>query len=283
MTIAEAEQSFVNGLEPIYPLREIKSLFFFWLNVQFRLSQTDLILQKDKPLATSAENDLVTIITRLKKKEPIQYILEQTTFLDLPLRIKPGVLIPRPETEELTGHIIKEHTGIQSLRLLDIGTGSGCIAVSLAKYLDATVFATDKSLQALTVASENAALNSVKVSFLPSDILTEQLNEPDKLNIIVSNPPYVLNSEKAQMDINVLDYEPEEALFVPDNDPLLFYRQIVLQAKNLLLPYGKLFFEINETQGKNLKNLLVENSFTDIILWQDIHGKDRFIQGTYGK
>ncbi len=282
MTIAEAKEYFAKNLQDIYPSHETTSLFFFWLYVHLQLTQTDLILKKDRPLSRKEERNITTTVDRLKQKEPIQYILGTTLFLDLPFSVKPGVLIPRPETEELVNHIIKEFVGIKNLRILDIGTGSGCIAISLAKNLDATVFATDNSRQAIKIASENAEQNSVTISLLLSDILTESLTEPNQLHIIISNPPYVLTSEKSQMDKVVLDYEPDEALFVPDNDPALFYRKIVEQAKLLLLPGGKLYFEINETQGESIKNLLAENNFKNIVLWQDIHGKNRFIKGCYG-
>lgn len=283
MTIAEAEQDFVNKLESDYPVREIKSLFFFWINTLVGISKTDMILQKDRELDISVKKKLSDTLIRLKNKEPIQYILGQTSFLDLSFRVKSGVLIPRPETEELVRFIIKEYNSAKNLRILEIGTGSGCIAISLAKNLNAKVFAIDNRSEVLSIAAENAALNNVEILFLQLDILKSQKFNLQKFNIIVSNPPYVLNSEKKQMDSNVLDYEPRDALFVTDDDPLLFYRKIVMQAKNLLLPNGKIFFEINETQGRNMENLLAENNFKDISLFQDIHGKDRFVKAGYGQ
>ena len=280
MTFAEAEQYFVDTLKDTYQIREAKSLFFFWVNTLLGKSKTDLILQKDE-IFNIPNGDLTSIISRLKQKEPIQYILGQTVFLDLPFRVNRSVLIPRPETEELVNQIINEFAGVKNLRILDIGTGSGCIAVSLAKNLNAEVFGLDKSMPALAIAKKNAALNGVKINFLHHDILDTELPSIEKFNIVVSNPPYVLNSEKTQMDANVVDYEPQEALFVADDDSLLFYRQIMKLSKKLLLPDGKLFFEINETRGEAIKKILAENHFKDIVLWQDIHGKDRFIKTRY--
>ena len=282
MTFAEAEQYFIDTLEKIYSLQEAKSLFFIWINTLLGKSKTELILQKNEVFDIPKSN-LSSVVSRLKQKEPIQYILGKTTFFDLPFSIRSGVLIPRPETEELVIRIIDEHAGTKDLRILDIGIGSGCIAIALAKKLDATVFGLDKSPQALAIAKENASLNHVKITFFHHDIFDSKFPQIEKLNIIVSNPPYVLESEKMQMDANVVNYEPQEALFVADNNPLLFYHQIVQLSKNLLLPNGKLFFEINEKQGKAIQNLLAENNFKDIVLWQDIHGKDRFIKAYYGK
>jgi len=283
MTIAEAEKYFINELTSIYPHHEVKSLFFYWISSRIGYSKTEMILQKDIQLTPAQKKDLVTTINRLKQYEPIQYILEETIFCDLPFRVKKGVLIPRPETEELVKHIITQFSRSKNLNILDIGTGSGCIAVSLAKHLDASVYATDISSYALSIASKNAEMNNVAVNFVQSDILTEKLTVLDKFNMIVSNPPYVLTSEKKAMAANVINYEPGKALFVPDEDPLIFFRKIVENAKNMLAPNGQLFFEINEKQGKNIQNLLVENNFTNIVLWQDIHGKDRFIKGCYGE
>ncbi|MCD6366789.1 MAG: peptide chain release factor N(5)-glutamine methyltransferase [Bacteroidales bacterium] len=282
MTFAEAEQYFIDTLGRTYPIREAKSLFFVWINTLLGKNKTDLVLQKDE-VFNIPENDLFSIISRLKQKEPIQYILGKTTFANLPFFVKSGVLIPRPETEELINHILEEYAETKDLRILDIGTGSGCIAIALSKNLDATVFGLDKSLQALVVAKENAMLNHVEINFFRHDIFDSKFPQTEKFNIIVSNPPYVLDSEKMQMDANVVDYEPQEALFVSDKDPLLFYRQIIKLSENLLLHGGKLFFEINEKQGDAIRNLLAENNFNDIVLWQDIHGKDRFIKACYGK
>jgi len=281
MTIAEAEKYFINELTSIYPHHEIKSLFFYWINFHTGYSKTEMILQKNTQLTPVLKKDLVATISRLKQYEPIQYILEETIFCDLPFCVKKGVLIPRPETEELVKHIITQFSGAKNLKILDIGTGSGCIAVALAKYLDASVFATDISSYALSIASKNAEINNVAVNFVKSDILKEKLTLPGKFNVIVSNPPYVLTSEKKVMAANVINYEPREALFVPDNEPLLFYKKITENAKDFLAQRGQLFFEINEKQGENIQYLLAENNFTNIVLWQDIHGKDRFIKGCY--
>ena len=192
-------------------------------------------------------------------------------------------LIPRPETEELVHAIINENP-ISGLNILDIGTGSGCIPISLAKNLKkANVASADISLEAITKAKENAQLNEVKVEFYHRDILKWQDFEWENFDIIVSNPPYVTESEKEKMDDNVLDHEPHTALFVTDHDPLIFYRTIANLAGKHLKQKGKLYFEINESLGKEMIDLLEENNFTNIRLQKDMSGKDRMISAIKSK
>jgi release factor glutamine methyltransferase len=217
------------------------------------------------------------IIERLKEHEPIQYILGETEFFGLPLRVNENVLIPRPETEELVELILKENdkTG---LCVLDIGTGSGAIAISLAKHMKNTdTSAWDISHKALDVAALNSEANSVPVSFKQVDVLSDYPQDK-KFDIIVSNPPYVLENEKESMEQNVLDYEPHVALFVPDNNPLLFYKRIADIAKELLNTEGKLYFEINQSKGKEVADMLNKKGFTDIVLFQDLSKKDRMVR-----
>jgi release factor glutamine methyltransferase len=219
---------------------------------------------------------------RLQHFEPIQYILGETEFYGLPFKVTPATLIPRPETEELVDWILA-HYNKNHKTLLDIGTGSGCIAITLAKNLPSLeISAMDISEETLKIASENAKDHKVGVIFSKVDILNA-LALPQKYDIIVSNPPYVRNSEKKNMQKNVLDYEPTMALFVEDDNPLLFYSKIAALAKNYLNPKGFLFFEINEYLGKEVIQLLKRESFSEIELKKDFFGKDRMIKCTVGE
>ena len=221
------------------------------------------------------------VLEILKKGEPVQYVLGHTSFMGLTFKVNSSVLIPRPETEELVNWILSENTQ-PNLKILDVGTGSGCIAVSLAKLLDnALVSAIDISEEVLNVCTENAAMNNVEVSATKVDILNSVQVEGAPFNIVVSNPPYVLDSEKQVMNLNVLDFEPHLALFVPDNDPLKFYRAIVSRAEKLLSKSGRVYFEINEKFGKQMVQLLEEYDFVNIELRSDINGKERMIRGEF--
>jgi release factor glutamine methyltransferase len=217
-------------------------------------------------------------ITRLKNYEPIQYIIGDTEFYGLVFKVNPSVLIPRPETEELVDWIIKDCEDDKKINILDIGTGSGCIAISLAKNLpNAKVFALDVSNEALKTANQNAINNGVEVEFIEADILS--YNSLDiQFDLIVSNPPYVRELEKQMMSANVLDHEPHLALFVEDDDALLFYRKITDVAADILKPNGQLFFEINESLGESTKQLLDNSNYKNIELKKDIFEKDRMIK-----
>jgi len=199
--------------------------------------------------------------------------------LDLRFEVNHSVLIPRPETEELVS-LIRSEFANQAPQILDIGTGSGCIAISLQKLLpQATVFAIDISAKALLVAESNAKLNNASVSFIETDILNpNKALIPNSLDVIVSNPPYVTESEKAFMEKNVLDYEPHNALFVPDNDALIFYREIAQLATDKLKKGGKIYFEINEAKSDEVVALLEKLGFIEILVVKDIHGKNRIIR-----
>jgi len=211
--------------------------------------------------------------------EPIQYILEECEFYGLPFYVNSSVLIPRPETEELVEWIISDHSN-RNGNLLDIGSGSGCIAVSIANFLKSfSVSAVDVSGSALAVARRNAERNNCQVQFMQADILKPENNCFDgAFDVIVSNPPYVREKEKQQMSQNVLGYEPHLALFVPDEDPLLFYKAIALFGKRRLKTEGKLYLEINEGLGKESVTLLACLGYRDIILRKDIFGRDRMIR-----
>ena len=233
-----------------------------------------------EPAGLITEGDLLLIIrsvNRLLENEPIDYILGNTEFYGLRFKVGKEVLIPRPETEELCDWIITEES-LSDLKVADIGTGSGCIAITLAKHLtDATVYACDVSESALGLANENATLNSVSISTNAFDVLLDFPIE-EKLDIIVSNPPYVLESDKAEMENNVLDFEPHLALFVEDNDPLLFYRKIAEHALKQLKAGGRLYFEIHERYADEVQALLVEMGFSNIEVRQDAQGKERMVR-----
>ena len=218
------------------------------------------------------------IVRRLKANEPIQYILGSTEFFGLPFRVTPDVLIPRPETEELVEWILQENAPEKPLSILDIGTGSGCIPIALAKKRsNAIVHGWDISEKALQVAEENAKLNNVDVLFSKQDIFAP-IQTNIQYDIIVSNPPYVLEVEKSEMESNVIDYEPHIALFVPNDNPLLFYERIAEVARQLLKRNGELYFEINRKKGKAVEEMLQLKGFSSVELRKDLSGNERMIR-----
>ena len=271
-------------LQGFYPETEIKSFSYLILEKLTGFSRTEILLNKNTLFSNEQHNVIESFIEKLKKFVPIQYILGETEFYSLTFNVNESVLIPRPETEELVDWIRNENENDRNgnLQLLDIGTGSGCIAICLKhEFPNAEVDAFDISDLALETAKSNASLNELVVNFLKVDIL----NAPDfdkKWDIIVSNPPYVLESEKTEILVNVLEYEPHSALFVPDNNPLLFYRKIAFFAQKQLQPNGKLYFEINREYVKATVDLLSGLGFQNIELRKDISGNDRMIVATLG-
>jgi release factor glutamine methyltransferase len=230
---------------------------------------------------TSIVNQINKAVNQLLKNKPVQYVLGETVFCGLPFVVTEDVLIPRPETEELTRWIVEDNP--QARKILDICTGSGCIAVSLAKNIkESDVYAIEISQEALKIAQKNAELNKVKINFMQCDVLNSDfLHATDvKFDVIVSNPPYVREMEKSRMHSRVLDYEPHIALFVEDEQPLLFYHAILQFGQTHLANNGKLYFEINEHFGKEIVDLYATYGYKNICLKQDIHGKDRMICGT---
>nr|WP_309760274.1 peptide chain release factor N(5)-glutamine methyltransferase [Flavobacterium sp.] len=281
MKIKDYRAQFIDVLTPIYNAGEAESFFYLILEEKQKLKRIDLALQPD--LLFSKEEIVVwnSILEELKKEIPIQYLLGSTSFYGLDFEVNPNVLIPRPETEELVEWIIRNNSKIEKpkdLKILDIGTGSGCIAISLAKNLpNATVSAIDVSEKALATAKKNAQNNTVNVSFINQNILqTENLGQ--QFDIIVSNPPYVRNLEKEEIKKNVLDNEPHLALFVEDEDALIFYKKIAQLAQKNLTANGMLFFEINQYLGSETVALLEELQFKDIELRKDMYGNDRMIR-----
>jgi protein-(glutamine-N5) methyltransferase, release factor-specific len=281
MSMTDTISYIKESLNSFYPPEEVNSFVRIIMRQVCHLEPHRLLIDKDNYLSEAEKEKIKAIVERLSKHEPIQYILGTAEFCGYSFNVNPSVLIPRPETEELVERIYNNEKG-REVRLLDIGTGSGCIAISLAKMLtDAKVFAVDISKEALIVAKRNAEENSAPVSFNEIDILsvsddTSFLQE--KLDVIVSNPPYVLHEEKAAMKKNVLEYEPHTALFVPDNDPLLFYRKIAQLGTKYMNPGGRLYFEINAMYGQMTIDLLKNTGYFNITLISDLSGRDRMIE-----
>lgn len=276
-TIIQLKELFINSLNKVYSKEEVLSIFYILLSHKLNLTKTDLILQSNTLFNASS---ILEDLQRLMKCEPVQYIIQTTTFLDLNFKVSPAVLIPRQETEELVYKIIQDHKTISdNIRVLDIGTGSGVIAISLAKQLlNSTVYASDFSLAALQIATHNAATNQVAVQTIHHDILLDYSEIlPQDLDIIVSNPPYIPESSSTQMHANVLDYEPKSALFVSDDDPLVFYKRIAKIAKFHLKNKGKLYFETFETFHPQLVEYLSNLGYSNVLSILDMNSKPRFI------
>jgi len=291
MLIRNYKDIFRKELQSIYDEQEIESFFHIILENIHKLKRIDLALHPETVMDYSQIRQWKNITADLKKQKPIQYILGETEFFGLRFEVDENTLIPRPETEELVEWVIREEGKAGRISLLDIGTGSGCIAVSLAKNLpDAEVFAIDVSDKALATAQKNAEKNNVKVNFINADILKvddlqnlllPHTHHPPFFDVIVSNPPYVRNLEKAGMQPNVLEYEPHLALFVEDTDALLFYRKIAQLALKNLNQKGKLYFEINQYLGKETVDLLEGLGFKNVILKKDIYGNDRMVSADH--
>ena len=301
MNIKNYRTHFIQELSAIYDSGEAESFFYLILEEKQKLKRIDLALNQE---LTFSKDEVVlwnSILKQLKKEVPVQYLLGKTSFYGLDFEVNSSVLIPRPETEELVDWIIQsQKLEVRSgklkekskmISILDIGTGSGCIAISLAKYIpNAQVFAIDISEEALATAQKNAIKNQVEVDFIKTDILkTDDLKDlpassfhlPTKFDIIVSNPPYVRELEKQEIKKNVLDNEPHLALFVKDNDALIFYRIIAELAQKKLSPNGELFFEINQYLGPEMIELLEKMNFKNIELRKDIYGNDRMIKAEF--
>jgi release factor glutamine methyltransferase len=274
-----AKKLILNNLSPYYCKQEIESISKLIFEKILGLSRLQMHLNQHKTISSANLAQITEIINRLIRFEPIQYILGETEFYGLALKVNPSVLIPRPETEELVDWIIHDYNKLNPV-ILDIGTGSGCIPITLVKNLTgATAEGWDISDAALTIAQENAAINLVKVDFIHTDVLNHNYPSTNqKYDIIVSNPPYITNSEQHLMLQNVIDYEPHVALFVSDTDPLVFYRTIADIAGKQLKPGGNLYFEINERFGNETADLLAKKGFKNIVLKKDINGKERMIR-----
>jgi release factor glutamine methyltransferase len=282
-TIREVFALFKKTLNGVYDANEIEALTLLIINEISGSSKAQIKAFPEKEITIEQAKRLNEILSRLKTGEPVQYILGYTEFYGLPFKVNPAVLIPRPETEELVEWVLTSIDDKHSkASILDIGTGSGCIVISIKKNLPyASVSAIDISTGALDTAKQNTQLNGVDVDFIQADILNfKSAIEDPKFEIIISNPPYVTLYDKTQMHTNVTDFEPHSALFVPEDDPLLFYKAIADFALDNLNDNGLLFLEINESLGKETVELLRSKGFKAIVLRKDMSGRDRMIRGT---
>ncbi|MBV8389956.1 MAG: peptide chain release factor N(5)-glutamine methyltransferase [Mucilaginibacter sp.] len=282
-TVRQVSAEFADQLSTIYDSNEVNSLCMMVLENIVNISSAKIKAFPETEISTSESEAITNILTRLTTGEPIQYILGYAEFYGLTFKVNPSVLIPRPETEELVDWIISS-VGRSELavgKFLDIGTGSGCIPISLKKNLPgAQVSAIDISPEALQTAKENAELNEVNVNFILDNILNPVNNSllTTHYSLIISNPPYVTLEDKKLMHTNVTDFEPHAALFVPKDDPLIFYKAIAEFASTHLEKGGLLFFEINENYGKQIVEILFSKVFTNIELRKDMSGKDRMVK-----
>jgi release factor glutamine methyltransferase len=281
MLIKNYKTTFLHELSSLYDEKESESFFYLVLESFHRKKRIDLALEPEMEMNALQLLRWESVLVELKKHKPIQYILGETEFFGLPFLVNENVLIPRPETEELVALILAEEEKVKreegKVMILDIGTGSGCIPIALKKNSpNAEVYAIDVSEKALATAQKNAALNNVEVHFILNNILeTDHLEQT--FDIIVSNPPYVRNLEKAEINPNVFEYEPHLALFVADDDALLFYRKITELAKKNLNQNGQLYFEINQYLGKETVALVESFGFKNVKLLKDIYGNNRMI------
>jgi release factor glutamine methyltransferase len=278
MTLAESRKMIKQTLSGLYDDNEIRNftdlLFFQLLNY----SKIDIRLKGNEVISQKVEKTLEGMLKRLVAFEPVQYILGETIFFDLSFMITPHVLIPRPETEEIVDWVCRDING-KKADILDIGTGSGCIAVALAKHLPmANISGCDNDEKALEISVKNAERNGVKVKFFYLDVLNSAPIHDTKYHVLVSNPPYVRESEKALMGSNVLNYEPPGALFVPDEDPLIFYKAIAELGYRILLPEGIIYCEINENLAEETLHVFVERNYQTAEIRRDINGKSRMIK-----
>ena len=278
--LQKTKRYFIEALSEEFPQREAEQLMRILLEDLFGIDLKRQLMEPNLRIDEFRYAQLKTAVERLKADEPVQYVTGMARFGDLLIKVSPDVLIPRPETEELVQKIC---TGLPKdgvLRIWDVGTGSGCIAIALAKHFaNVEVVAFDVSEEALQIAKENAESNGAKVTFVHDDVLNPTsafFNQP--ADLVVSNPPYVCDSERITMEKNVLDWEPEKALFVPDDDPLLFYRRILALAKNQLRPGGQVWFEINERMGEEMLSLCRETGFSNVEVLEDFAGKPRFVR-----
>ena len=274
MTLQDFKLKMISELSSIYEMDELNSIFNLLSEDYLKIPRSKILLADEIDLNESNQNLFLSALERLKTHEPIQYVLGKTTFMDLEFKVNSSVLIPRPETEELVRLMLKED--LDGKEILDIGTGSGCIAISLAKNLhNAKVSALDISKDALEVALENAELNNVNIEFIHADIFEYQSDK--KYDVIVSNPPYVLESEKMLMKQNVLNYEPEIALFVDDINALKYYESVIKFSLNNLNSQGQIFFETNENYKDELNKLAQNYEYNIIEFKLDINDKNRFL------
>lgn len=278
--VKDIRKYYCEQLCSIYDKEEANAMILILFDHYFKIDRVRMALEPNLRLSESEMLTFHFAVKDLLKNKPLQYIIGETEFCDLKFKVNENVLIPRPETSELVHFIAKSQkpTVNSQLTILDIGTGSGCIAISLAKQLpQSQVYALDISEKALCVAKDNAYINNVDITFIHDDILSLRNKIETKFDIIVSNPPYVRDLEKAEMRDNVLNWEPHNALFVSDDDPLIFYRNILEFAKTHLKENGEVWFEINEYLGKEMKDLCCEMGFSNVNIYKDFREKERFL------
>ena len=278
-TIDEINRQFKNQLNSIYSLNEIQQLLFMVYESVLNFTKIEVLTNTVQVIEEDKYNSIINIKERLISNEPIQYILGEADFFDLKFKVDSSVLIPRPETEEIVQWVI-DSCDKKDAKILDMGTGSGCIAVSLAKnIIGSQVSAVDISKKALEIAQYNTHLNNTAVKFIHYDILKDNFDKlPQLVDVLISNPPYIKNSERTLMKHNVLDFEPNIALFVSDDDPLIFYREIAKLGRNILKLEGILFFEINESLGDEMVEMVKLLGYNKIELREDINGKKRMLR-----
>lgn len=277
-TIKDIKLFLTDELNGLYPEPEISALTNI-IKTKLGYTKLQMLAFSESIIPANKAGEVVSIARQLKSGKPIQYILGETNFYNCIFKVDGSTLIPRPETEEMVDLIIKENKGFNG-SIIDVGTGSGCIAVALAKNIPgANLTGTDISDAALTIAKENASINNVRVTFFRSDILNFTVDPYPKSDIIVSNPPYIRESEKIQIAKNVMDFEPHEALFVPDSDPLKYYKAILVLAGFILTGGGKIYFEINEAMGSEMCKILITSGYSSITVIKDINGKERIVKG----
>ena len=284
MTILHIAKDIHRQLTGLYPETEIESFIRILFRHFLGMTSAQVHLSHDNELSPGIGKQIMEVVDELKKYRPIQYILGETEFYGLHFELTSDVLIPRPETEELVDWIVHQYDRNAALIMVDIGTGSGCIAVALAaNFPNASVWAMDVSEAALAVARRNALKNNVKINFFADDVLKDGTMgfASASLDVLVSNPPYVAPSEKTLMLPNVLEYEPHCALFTPENDPLIFYKQIATLGTKCLKDSGKIFFEINETYHTKVVDILRQNNYSDITPRKDINGKWRMVSAEF--
>ncbi len=281
-TIAGLSEHVRKNLAGLYPKGEIEQFIFLIFNHLLNYSKIDIHLKAQEAVSDEIFQKVRSVITQLKDFQPIQYILGETEFYGLKFFVNQHVLIPRQETEELVDWVIRDNKD-ENLRILDIGTGSGCIAVTLARFLKRSVVdALDISEEALETAKKNASLNGAGVSFLKYDIsVNEVFPQNVAYDIIISNPPYVRESEMHLTGRNVAGTEPHEAIFVKDGDPLIFYRAIAAFGKKYLKKSGRIYLEINEAFGRETMNLLLDSGYSDVELKKDLKNKDRMLKAKW--
>lgn len=277
MTIAQAIETIKNSLQQCNEV-ELRMISKQLLQHFWQISDNDFYVNRDKMLDENWNNKFTQALLELQNNRPIQYVIGKTIFCDLAFFVDENVLIPRPETEELVNWIVENEKNKNAQTLVDIGTGSGCIAIALAKKIEnAKVFAIDISQKAIEKAKYNAEYNNVNVDFLEINIL-QKINLQQKFDIIISNPPYICENEKTEMQNNVLNFEPHTALFVPNNDALKFYNAIADFASLHLAENGKIYLEINERFGSETTNLFIAKGFANVELRKDLSGKNRMLK-----